>query len=84
MVRHRGFQVVTYGMVWHWLVKGGREARDKLFDENCAFLLDEFSGRAEGGDPQELTADPQIIEIASLPQGSGAIGAQRTTRNERD
>ena len=37
---HTKFQVVTYGMVWHWLVKGGREARDKLFDQNCAFLLD--------------------------------------------
>ncbi len=60
------FQVVTYGMVWHWLEKGGQEARDKLFDQNCAFLLDEFSGKAEGGDPQELTADPQTIEIARL------------------
>ena len=60
------FQVVTYGMVWHWLETGGQEARDKLFDQNCAFLLDEISGKAEGGDPQELTADLQTIEIARL------------------
>ena len=60
------YQVVTYGMLWHWLVKGGEETRRKLFDENCAFLLDEFSGKAAGGDPLELAADPQTMEIARL------------------
>ena len=60
------YQVVTYGMLWHWLVKGGQETRRNLLDQNCAFLLDEFSGKAAGGDPLELAADPQTMEIAIL------------------
>ena len=51
---HTKFQVVTYGMMWHWLVKGGMQARDRLYWENCCFLLDEFSGKAPGGDPNKL------------------------------
>ena len=69
---HRGctkFQIVTYGMMWQWLVKSGRETYDNLFEHNCAFLLDEFSGKAAGGDPQELAADPQTMEIARLLAG---------------
>ena len=68
--QHTQYQVVTYGMLWHWLVKGGEETRRNLFDENCAFLLDEFSGKAAGGDPLELAADPQTMEIARLLAGS--------------
>ena len=41
------FQVVTYGTLWAWLVKGGPETFRKLFKENCAFLLDEFSGKQQ-------------------------------------
>ena len=63
---HTKFQVVTYGILWAWLVKGGLETGRKLFEENCAFLLDEFSGKAAGGDPLELAADPQTMEIARL------------------
>ena len=63
---HTKFQVVTYGMLWQWLVKGGPETCRKLFEQNCAFLLDEFSGKAAGGDPVELAADPQVMEIARL------------------
>ena len=37
---HTKYQVVTYGMLWQWLVKGGEESRRKLFEQNCAFLLD--------------------------------------------
>ena len=64
--QHTKFQVVTYGLLWQWLVNGGPDSCRKLFEQNCAFLLDEFSGKAAGGDPQELTADPQIMEIARL------------------
>ena len=60
------FQVATYGLLWAWLVKGGLETGRKLFEENCAFLLDEFSGEAAGGDPLKLAADPQTMEIATL------------------
>ena len=60
------FQVVTYGMLWVWLVKGGPETCRKLFEQNCAFLLDEFSGKAAGDDPREIAGDPQIMEIARL------------------
>ena len=63
------FQIVTYGMMWQWLVKSGPETYDNLFEHNCAFLLDEFSGKAAGGDPQELAADPQTMEIARLLAG---------------
>ena len=69
---HRGctkFQIVTYGMMWQWLVKSGPETYDNLFEHNCAFLLDEFSGKAAGGDPQQLAADPQTMEIARLLAG---------------
>ena len=45
---------------------GGQETRRNLFEQNCAFLLDEFSGKAAGGDPVELAADPQVMEIARL------------------
>ena len=64
--QHTKYQVVTYGILWQWLVKGGSESCRQLFEQNCAFLLDEFSGKAAGGDPQELAADPQIMEIARL------------------
>ena len=60
------YQVVTYGMLWHWLVNGGEETQRILLHQNCAFLLDEFSGKAAGGDPMELAADPQVVEIARL------------------
>ena len=60
------YQVVTYGMLWHWLVNGGEETQRNLLNQNCAFLLDEFSGKAAGGDPVELAADPQVMEIARL------------------
>ena len=63
------FQIVTYGMMWQWLVKSGPETYDNLFEHNCAFLLDEFSGKAAGGDPQTLAADPQTMEIARLLAG---------------
>ena len=66
---HTKFQVVTYGMLWQWLVKGGQETCRNLFEQNCAFLLDEFSGKAAGGDPLELAADPQTMEIARLLAG---------------
>ena len=32
------YQVVTYGMLWHWLAHGGEETQRKLFKQNCAFL----------------------------------------------
>ena len=60
------FQVVTYGMLWMWLVKSGPEISTRLYQENCAFLLDEFSGKAAGGDSLEVAADPQTMEIARL------------------
>ena len=50
-------------------MKGGPETCRKLFEQNCAFLLDEFSGKAAGGDPLELAADPQTMEIARLLAG---------------
>ena len=63
---HTKFQVVTYGVLWEWLVKSGSATNGWLFDQNCAFVLDEFSGNATGGDPLELAADPQTMEIARL------------------
>ena len=60
------FQVATYGMVWQWLVKSGPEGVEKLFAENNAFLLDEFSGVAELGEQGELKTNPQMPDIARL------------------
>ena len=54
---HTKFQVVTYGMLWQWLVKGGPETCRKLFEQNCAFLLDEFSGKQQAVTRRSL---PQI------------------------
>ena len=45
---------------------GGEKIRRMLLKQNSAFLLDEFSGKAAGGDPMEPAADPQVIEIAKL------------------
>ena len=64
--KYTKFQVVTYGMMWHWLVKGGMQAQERLYRENCCFLLDEFSGQAPGGDPNKLQADWQMTEVARL------------------
>ena len=41
--QHTKYQVVTYGILWQWLVKGGSESCRQLFEQNCAFLLDDFS-----------------------------------------
>ena len=35
---HTEYQVVTYGMLWHWLVKGGQETRRNVLEANLAFL----------------------------------------------
>ena len=51
------FQLVTYGMLWQWLVKCGPETCRKLFEQNCAFLLDEFSGKQQAVTRRSL---PQI------------------------
>ena len=48
---------VIQGKVANAIVKDGQETRRNFFEQNCAFLLDEFSGKAAGGDPLELAAD---------------------------
>ena len=50
-------QLVTYGMLWQWLVKGGPETCRKLFEQKSAFLLDEFSGKQQAVTRRSL---PQI------------------------
>ena len=57
---------MTYGVLWQWLVKSGDAAVENLLAQNCAFLLDEFSGVAGLGDDEDLKGDPQLPEIALL------------------
>lgn len=53
---HFEFAVIQ-GKVANDIVKDGQETRRNFLGENCTFLLDEFSGKAGGGDPLELAAD---------------------------
>ena len=59
-------QIVTYGMLWYWLVKCGQEGVERLLRQNSCFLLDEFSGSVEGRGRDDLKADPQVTEVARL------------------